>query len=79
MTCEPDFYLKIYQTKFRGGDKRIYQIFGVPIGNGKMAKKCSSAQKQHLYNITKIHIVVAVLVFWYQPFTVLVTTGLYLT
>ena len=38
MTCEPDFYVKIYQTKFRCGDKRIYQIFGVPIGNGKLAK-----------------------------------------
>ena len=29
---------KLYQTKFRGDDLKIY-IFGVPIGNAKMEKK----------------------------------------
>ena len=37
MTREPDFYLKLYQNKYWGGDKRIHQIFGVPIGNVKMS------------------------------------------
>ena len=36
MTREPDFYRKLYQTKFRGDDTKTYQIFGVPIGNAKM-------------------------------------------
>ena len=39
MTCETDFYRKLYQTKFRGGDTKIFQIFGVPIGNAKIKIK----------------------------------------
>ena len=38
-TREPDFYEKIYQTKFRGDDTKSYQIFGVPIGNAKITRK----------------------------------------
>ena len=39
MTCESDFYRKLYQNKFRGNDTNIYQIFGVPIGNTKITRK----------------------------------------
>ena len=35
MTREPYFYRKLYQTKFRGGDTKKLQIFGVPIDNEK--------------------------------------------
>ena len=38
MTREPYFYRKTYQTKFRGDDTKN-KIFGVPIGNAKIAKK----------------------------------------
>ena len=38
MTREPDFYKKIYQTKFRGDNTKTYQIFGVIIGNAKMTR-----------------------------------------
>ena len=31
MTREPDFYRKLYQTKFMGDDTKTFQIFGVPI------------------------------------------------
>ena len=33
MTCEPDFYKKLYQNKFRGDKKHDYKQFGVLIGN----------------------------------------------
>ena len=46
-TREPDFYLKIYQAKFRGDNTQKYQKFGVPICNAKMTKKYSSTQKHH--------------------------------
>ena len=39
MACEPDFYKELYQTKFRGYDTKIFQIFGVPIGNAKITRK----------------------------------------
>ena len=39
MTFEPEFYRKIYQTKFRGDDTKTFQIFVVPIGNAKMTRK----------------------------------------
>ena len=39
MTREPDFYKKIYQTKFRDNNTQKYQIFGVPIGNARITKK----------------------------------------
>ena len=39
MTCEPYFYRELYQTKFRRDDKKIFQIFGVPIGNAKITRK----------------------------------------
>ena len=39
MTCEPDLYRKLYQTKFRGYDTKTFQIFGVPIGNAKITRK----------------------------------------
>ena len=39
MTCEPDFYRKLYQTKFRADDTKIFQIFGGPIGNAKITRK----------------------------------------
>ena len=39
MTQEPDFYRKMYQTKFRVDDTKIFQIFGVPIGNAKITRK----------------------------------------
>ena len=29
----------MYQTKFRGDDTKIFQIFGVPIGNAKITIK----------------------------------------
>ena len=39
MTHESDFYRKLYQNKFRGDDSITFQIFGVPIGNAKIARK----------------------------------------
>ena len=39
MTCEPNFYRKLYQTKFKGDDTKIFQIFGGPIGNAKITRK----------------------------------------
>ena len=39
MKREPDFYGKLYQTKFRGDDTKTFQIFGVPIGNEKITRK----------------------------------------
>ena len=39
MACEPDFYKELHQTKFRGNDTKIFQIFGVPIGNAKITRK----------------------------------------
>ena len=38
MTREPDFYRKLYQTKFRVDDTKTFQIFGVPIGNAKITR-----------------------------------------
>ena len=43
MTRELDFYLKLYQTKFRSDKIQNYQKFGLPIGNAKITKKYSSA------------------------------------
>ena len=39
MTYELDFYIELYQTKFRRDDTKIFQIFGVPIGNAKITRK----------------------------------------
>ena len=39
MTCETDFYKETYQAKFRGDDKKIFQLFGLPIGNAKITGK----------------------------------------
>ena len=39
MTCEPYFYRKLYQTKFRGDDTKIFQTFGGPIGNAERTRK----------------------------------------
>ena len=39
MTREPDFYIKLYETKFRGDTTHDHQKFGVPIGNIRMSKK----------------------------------------
>ena len=39
MTCEPNLYRELYQTKFRGDGTKIFQIFGVPIGNAKITRK----------------------------------------
>ena len=39
MTREPGFYRKMYQTRFRGDDPKVFQIFGVPIGNAKITRK----------------------------------------
>ena len=39
MTREPDFYRKLYQTRFRADDTKTFQIFGVPIGNAKITRK----------------------------------------
>ena len=47
MTREPDFYKKIYDTKFRGDTTHDYQKFGVPIGNAITKKKLGSAQNHH--------------------------------
>ena len=38
MTREPDFFIKLYQTKFRGDDAKIFQIFGGRIGNVKITR-----------------------------------------
>ena len=38
-TREPDFYRKLYQTKFRGDDTKTYQISGGLIGNSKITRK----------------------------------------
>ena len=52
MTCEPDFYKKMYQTKFKSDDTKLFQIFGGPIGNSKIARKvqfrlAASVMKYH--------------------------------
>ena len=39
MTCEPDFFRELYQTKFRRDDTKIFQIFGVLNGNAKVTRK----------------------------------------
>ena len=39
MTHEPGFYRELYQTKCRGDDTKIFQIFGVPIDNTKITRK----------------------------------------
>ena len=39
MTCEPDLYRELYKTKLSGDDTKIFQIFGVPIGNAKITRK----------------------------------------
>ena len=39
MPREPYFYRKMYQIKFMGDDKKISQIFGVPICNAKITRK----------------------------------------
>ena len=39
ITRETGFYKNIYQNKFRAGNTKTYQIFGVPIGNAKMTRK----------------------------------------
>ena len=36
MAHEPDFYKKLYDTKFRGDTTHNYQKFGLPIGNSRM-------------------------------------------
>ena len=38
MIREPDFYRKLYETKFRGYTTHNYLKFGVPIGNERMKK-----------------------------------------
>ena len=35
MTLEPYLYRKLYQTKFRADESKIFQIFGVLISNTK--------------------------------------------
>ena len=39
MPREPYFYRKMYQIKFMGDDKKVSQIFGVPICNAKITRK----------------------------------------
>ena len=39
MTCELDLYIELYQTKFRGDDTKIFQIFGVPNVNERITRK----------------------------------------
>ena len=48
MTRELDFYRKLYQTKFRGDDSKIFQIFGVPIGNAKITRNVQFHQAEPL-------------------------------
>ena len=74
----PYFYRKMYKTKFRGDDSKIYQIFGVPIGNVKITRKvqfhpASPVIKFHQNTSNSCFWVV-----WHQTFTVYGTTGLYL-
>ena len=38
MTSEPYFYRELYQTKFRGDDTKIFQMFVVPICNAKITR-----------------------------------------
>ena len=52
MTHEPDLYRKLYQTKFRVDDTKTYQIFGVPIGNAKIAR---NAQFHPAAKLIKYH------------------------
>ena len=52
MTSEPDFYRKLFQTKFRGDDTKTFQIFGVPIGNAKITRK---VQFQPVAPVIKCH------------------------
>ena len=39
MACGPDSYRELYQTKFIRDDTKMFQIFGVPIGNAKITRK----------------------------------------
>ena len=68
----------MYQTKFRGDDTKTHQIFGVTIGNEKITMKVQLHPAAPVINITKRHLIVAVWIVWHHPFTVSVTTGLYL-
>ena len=63
MTCEPDLYRELYQTKLRGYDTKIFQIFGVPIGNAKITIKvqfrlAAPVMKYHQKNLTVVVLVV---------------------
>ena len=60
MTRDPDFYRKLYQTKFRGEDAKTFQIFGLPIGNEKTTRKVQFHPAAPLINITKRHLIVVV-------------------
>ena len=39
MAHEPYLYMELYQTKFRHDDTKIFQIFGVSIGDAKIIRK----------------------------------------
>ena len=39
MTRELDFYIELYQTKFRGDETKTFQMFWLPIGNAKITRK----------------------------------------
>ena len=60
MTSEPDFYRKLFQTKFRGDDTKTFQIFGVTIGNSKITRKVQFRPAVPVINITKKHLIVVV-------------------
>ena len=52
MTRQPYFRIKQYQKTFRGYDTKIFQIFGVPIGNAKRKRKI---QFQPVATVMKYH------------------------
>ena len=69
----------MYQNKFRGDDTQTFQIFGVPIGNAKITRKvqfhlAAPVMKYHQKTSNSCFLVV-----YHHPFTVSMTTGMYMT
>ena len=78
MTREPDFYKYIHQTKFRVYNTKKYQIFGVTIGNKKMTKTLQFYPEAPLIKYLQNSSNSCCLSIFHQPFTVMVTTGIFL-
>ena len=78
MTHEQDFYVKLYQTKFRGDVTKTFKIFVVSIGNAKITIKLQFRPEAPVIKYHQKTSNICCLSSLVSGFTVSMTTGLYL-